>query len=59
MASLWLSLSPPRTEVPAGYSNKNNNNRKIESARETVSRALSYLSLQPPYDTKTSLRSRE
>ena len=62
-------------EAPAGYPNKNSNNRKTESARGTMGRGkkprffsfpfplspacLLFPFLQPPYDTKRPLRRRE
>ena len=44
-------------EAPAGYPNKNSNNRKIESARGMMGCLFPFL--QPPYDIKRPLRRRE
>ena len=73
----WIVLYPPvlsSAEAPAGFPNKNSNNRKIESARGTMGRGKRrersfpfpscparslFLSPQPPYYTKRPLRKRE
>ena len=73
----WIVLYPPvlsSAEAPAGFPNKNSNNRKIESARGTMGRGKRrersfpfpscparslFLSPQPPYNKKRPLRRRE
>ena len=54
-----LSLSS--TEAPAGYPNKNSNNRKIARARgrwDRSQRAFFFPFPQSPYDTDTSTEER-
>ena len=71
---VWLRCPLSSAEAPPGYPYKNNNNRKIDSARGKMGRGKSlflsfpfpscpalsfFLSPQPPYTTKRPLRRRE